>query len=178
MNVIAGGMPCMKRETSKISFDLSVKKNSLEAILGAAYLLSDRAFIYLDGDQKKNIRVTLQSKTPISSEEFLPFSEMFLNELETQKVRWAIAKHNLPIREYVARQAIVLANGGTIREEPVAEKGDDLSPDQRQEIEKLISEVEEEIRLMNDKKNPADPQNIRISWEEKNQKPKKKEKKA
>ena len=168
-------MPCMKREPSGISFELSVKENGIEAILGAAYLLSDRAFIYLSGDRKKKVCVTLESKTPLSPDGVHQLSNTFFNELETQKVRWAIAKHNLPIREYVARQAIVLANGGTLPSENLSAQGDELSSDQQQEIEKLIAEVEEEIQAMNEKKNPSDPQKIRSSWEEKHQSPKKKE---
>jgi len=146
-----------------VSFELSVKREGLEPILGAAYLLTDRAYASLDGDRAR-LAVTLRPKSP--SCDLKALSEVFLRELETQKLRWAIAKNNLPVREFVAEQAVLLANGRIPPPSPPAPAADDLSEEQRREIERLIAEVEEEIKALNQKKLLSDPNKIRASWEE------------
>lgn len=151
-----------------VSFDLSVKSEGLEPIMGAAYLLTDRTFVSLKGDRSKRIKVTLRLKTPCSVKETKLLAETFRSELRSQKVRWAIAKNNLPIREYIAEQAIQLANGAPSPAPASPEaSSDQLTAEQRGEIEKLIAEVEEEIKAMNQKKAVPDPKNIKASWEEK-----------
>jgi His-Xaa-Ser system protein HxsD len=152
---------------------LTVAEHGLEALLGAAYLMTDRAFVKLSGD-KKSLSVTLQPKSPEADAAGL--AKEFLAELETQKVRWALAKQNQPIREFVAEQAVLLANGQLPEPVPAASdaQADQLTADQRAEIEKLIAEVEEEIKSVKQKKagavkdspSSADPKNIKASWEE------------
>ena len=150
-------------------FSLAVKKEGVEAIFGAAYLMMEKAFVSLSGDHVKTLHVTLRPKNPKAVAP-RALAEEFLLDLESQKVRWTLAKNNLPIREFIAEQAVLIANG-TIQPpaapaaaEPAA---DQLTDDQRSEIEKLISEVEAEIKTMNDKKLVSDPKNIKASWEEK-----------
>lgn len=152
-----------KKTLKKKDSSLSVAEHGLEAILGAAYLMTDRAWVALDGD-KKRVTVTLTPKdgktTPAALE------AEFRVELETQKVRWEISKRNQPIREYVAEQAVRLANEPSPA--PAAEPAaDQLSDDQKAEIAKLIAEVEDEIKAVKAKKLGADPKNIKASWEEK-----------
>ena len=153
--------------------DLSVPAEGLEPILGACYLLTDRAFAYLEGDRTKTIRVMLRPKNPSArgSAELKALGETFVLELQTQKMRWAIAKNNQPIREYIAENAVLLANGKLPEPEaaPAAPPAEELSDEQRKEIEKLISEVEAEIKALNDKKTVVDPKKISASWEEKQQ---------
>jgi hypothetical protein len=160
-------------KTSSVSSELSVAAEGLEPILGACYLLTDRAFAYLEGDRARKIRVTLRPKSVTAGpKELKGLGDEFVAELQTQKVRWAISRNNLPIREFIAEQAVLLANGKL--PEPPAAAGapaatEELSDEQRQEIEKLIAEVEQEIKALNDKKAPSDPKNIAASWEEKQQ---------
>lgn len=163
-------VPCrysIDEKAGTVTCKLSVPQETLEAILGAAYLLTDRAYARLDGDRERSVTVTLRPKAAAGLKEL---AETFVAELETQKVRWAIARNNLPIREFVAEQAVLLANGKLPAEPaPAAPPADELSADQRLEIEKLIAEVEAEIKTLNDKKAPADPKKIAASWEEKQQ---------
>lgn len=152
---------------SSITFGLDAREEGLEPILASAYLMTDRAYALLEGDRAKKISVTLRGKKPLSAKELKDLADTFLAELATQKVRWAIAKNNLPVREFVAEQAVLLANGKLpppAQEPPAA---DQLTGDQKKEIEKLIAEVEAEIRDMNQKKAVPDPKNIKASWEEK-----------
>ena len=44
---------------------LAVKAHGLGPILGAAYLLTDRAYARLDGDRAKTLTVTLRPKQPL-----------------------------------------------------------------------------------------------------------------
>ncbi|PIR18007.1 MAG: hypothetical protein COV48_07970 [Elusimicrobia bacterium CG11_big_fil_rev_8_21_14_0_20_64_6] len=153
---------------SEASITLDVKVEGIESIFGAAYLMMDKAFVFLSGDRAKKIVVVLRPK-----DEALPLralADEFLSDLESQKVRWAVAKNNLPVREFIAEQAVLIANGtipppsaSEAAPEPAAEE---LTADQRSEIERLIAEVESEIKTMNDRKVALDPKGIKASWEE------------
>ena len=159
--------------SSQVAISLAVKPHGLEAVLGAAYLMMDKAYVSLEGDRSKTIAVILRAKDP-KSVKLRALADEFLSDLESQKVRWTVAKNNLPIREYIAEQAVLIANG-TIKPEaaPAAapeSAAEQLTDDQRAEIEKLISEVEAEIKTMQQDKTKsviADPKGIKPSWEEK-----------
>lgn len=150
-----------KRSPAALSF--TVSKEGLEPILGAAYLMTDEAFVSLSGDKSKKLAVSLAPK-PGSALGQAELEARFRAELAAQKVRWAIAKNNQPIREFIAEQAVLLANG-RLEAEPEPAAADALSEEQRKEIEKLIAEVEDEIKTLNDKKSAKDPKNLSASWE-------------
>lgn len=151
-----------------VAFTLDVKAQGREAILGAAYLLTDRAYAWLGGDGSRKIQVELRPKGPASLDALRELAEAFPRELSAQKLRWALSRNNQPIREFIAEQAVLMANGRL--PEPAAKEEaaeEQLSEEQRQEIEKLIAEVEQEIQAMSQKKLVSDPKNIKASWEEK-----------
>ncbi len=154
-------------KSESVSFELSVSAEGLEPILGAAYLLTDRAFVLLEGDREKKLRVSLSPKAGGDAKSLKALGETFRLELGSQKVRWAIAKLNQPIREFVTEQAVLLANGRLPAPAADAPAADQLSDEQRKEIERLIAEVEDEIKTLNEKKTPKDPKNIAATWEEK-----------
>ncbi|MFI5350358.1 MAG: hypothetical protein ACHQ2Z_12500 [Elusimicrobiota bacterium] len=159
-------IPSFRLGASSVTFALDVKNAGLEPIFGAAYMLTDRAFSSLDGDRAKKITVTLTPKKASGRAGLKALAETFIAEFETQKVRWAVAKNNLPIREYLAEQAVALANSPA-PVEPAAEAApEELTDTQRKEIEKLISEVEDEIKAMNAKNAAPDTKNVKASWEE------------
>lgn len=152
-----------------VVFRLNVKTEGLEPILGAAYLMTDVSYVRLDGAASRTIEVRLEPK---AGPEALPpkvLAKRFADELSTQRLRWAIARQNVLVREFIAEQAVLLASGRLEQAPAPAQDGaaDALSEEQRAEIEKLISEVEDEIRTMNEKKAASDPKNIKASWEEK-----------
>lgn len=162
-----------KISSLEAALSLDVKTEGLEPVFGAAYLMMDKAFVSLTGDRAGKITVVLRPKDPKA---FKPkaLADEFLSDLASQKVRWAISRNNQPVREFIAEQAVLIANGtvpppsaSEAAPEPAAEE---LTADQRAEIEKLIAEVETEIKAMNqDKTKPAvaDPKGIKASWEEK-----------
>lgn len=96
---------------SAVSFSLSVVECGLEPILGAAYLMMDRAFVSIEGDRKKKLEVFLKSKTAADAPRLETLARTFLAELETQKVRWALARNNQSVRRYVVEQAVLLGSG-------------------------------------------------------------------
>lgn len=145
-----------------------VGEDGLEPILGAAYMLMDRAYALLGGDGRKVIEVTLRPKEPADRGGLEDLARVFEEELEAQRLRWAVARANQPIREFIAEQAVLVAQGRAPQAEaPAPESGEQLTAEQREEIEKLISEVEAEIKEMNGRKAPADPKKLAASWEEK-----------
>lgn len=159
-----------KLSSSEAVLSLDVKTEGLEPVFGAAYLMMDKAFVLLSGDRAGKIAVALRPKDPKA---FKPkaLADEFLSDLASQKVRWAISRNNQPVREFIAEQAVLIANGtipapsaAEAAPEPAAEE---LTAEQRAEIEKLISEVESEIKTMNEKKSVPDPKGVKASWEEK-----------
>lgn len=164
----AAGKPVGKAPAGTVRATLSVKEHGLEPILGAAYLLTDRAYARFDGDRTKSLTVTLLPKEPLQAAGLAKLKEEFEAELETQKLRWAISKNNVGVRDYVARQAVLLANGHPIA--PAAQPApgaEPLSADQQAEIDRLIAEVEAEIKELKAKPAGADPENVKATWEEK-----------
>jgi His-Xaa-Ser system protein HxsD len=153
--------PAAKAKGSGLSFTLDVKKLGLETALGAAYLMMDRAWVSLEGDKTKSLTVTLRPKP---GSDAAAVKAAFEAELESQKLRWAVARNNRSVREYVAENAVSLAQQKPAQPaaEPAAEQ---LTDAQRSEIERLIAEVETEIKEMNAKKAVADPKGVAPSWE-------------
>ena len=159
-----------KLSSTEAVLTLDVKTEGLEPIFGAAYLMMDKAFVSLTGDRAGKVVVQLRAKDP-SAVKPKALAAEFLLDLASQKVRWAVSRNNQPIREFVAEQAVLIANGtvpapsaSQAAPEAAAEQ---LTDEQRSEIERLISEVEAEIKTMNDKKVAADPKGLKASWEAK-----------
>lgn len=160
----------LKSEPGSVAFELDARKEGLDVILGAAYLMIDRAYARLDGDKTKIVRVTLTPKGDRGAKDLAALKAAFLAEFESQRIRWAVARAGQPIREYLVENAVALAQGRAVQAEAAAPVAEELTADQRSEIERLISEVESEIKEMNDKKAHADPKGVSPSWEAQQQK--------
>jgi His-Xaa-Ser system protein HxsD len=151
----------------EITFELDARPDGPEPILGAAYLLMDRAYAFISGDKAKILSVTLRPKGARGAAELAALKRAFEEEFTAQKLRWAVARNNRTVREYVAENALALAQEFAARAsaapaEPAAEQ---LTTEQRSEIERLIAEVETEISQMNVKKELPDPKGAALSWE-------------
>ena len=137
-----------------------------EPVLGAAYLMMDRAYALVEPAASGALRVTLRPKGARGAAELKALESAFQDELAAQRLRWAVARNNASVREYVAENAIALAEEFASRAqaapEPAAEQ---LTADQRSEIERLIAEVETEISEMNREKALPDPNGASRSWE-------------
>ena len=154
----------MKKKDA-VSFTLSTAEHGREPILLAAFLLTDRVWAALSGAGAGKLKVVLRPKAPLDLKDL---EEEFLAELSTQKLRWAILKDNAVVKEYVARQAVLLAHGHAAPAAPQAPAPaapEALTPEQQAEIDRLIAEVEVEIKDLKAKK--LDPDNVSATWEEK-----------
>ncbi len=146
--------------------DCDAKADSLEVIRSAAYVLTDRAYAQLSDGPQGTVRVRLQLKdgTP---EALKALQTTFGDELATQRIRHQIARNNVSIREYIVEQAIHLAQQPAQgAPPPQAPAEPELTEAQRKEIERLIAEVEDEIRAMAPAKAAQDPLRISATWEE------------
>lgn len=140
----------------------------LEPLYGAAYLMIDRAYVQLAPDGARGLRVTLLPKKDRDPAALAALRKAFETEYEAQKLRWTIARNNRDVREYVAENALTLAAEFAARPAAPgapASAADVLTDDQRSEIERLIAEVETEIKTMNDSRAPQDSKAAARSWE-------------
>ncbi len=152
---------------SDVCVVLDARRDGVDEIYSAAYLMIDRAYVLLEGDPKKSMRVTLRPKDVRTKASLTAVRSDFMSELAAQRVRWSITRNNQSIREYIAENALSLAAEFGARSE-VAEPSaaaEQLTPDQRAEIEKLIAEVETEIKAMNEQKPATDPKAAVAPWE-------------
>jgi hypothetical protein len=125
--------------------------------------MMDRAYVFLEGDKSKSLRVILKSKENSNLSTLEELRETFLAELESQKIRWAIAEANLPLREYLVENAVSLAQGRQEVSNPTQTAPEELTDQQRLEIERLIAEVETEIKEMNDRKSNPEARHLSSS---------------
>ncbi|MFI5360857.1 MAG: hypothetical protein ACHQ49_02710 [Elusimicrobiota bacterium] len=162
--------PAKKTSTARpgeITVELDARSDGPEPILGAAYLMMDRADAFISGDKAKILSVTLRPKGARGAGDLAALKRAFESEFAAQKLRWAVARNNRSVREYVAENALSLAKEFSERSSssagaPAAEQ---LTPEQRAEIERLIAEVETEITQMNSKKELPDAKGAALSWE-------------
>jgi His-Xaa-Ser system protein HxsD len=138
-------MPKSKIETNKnqINFRLKTKNYPLEAIYATAYVFINKAYVYLDGDPKKEMSVCLEGKEKLSEKILESLRGEFLNELLNYLLRVEIAKRNKKIRELIVSSALVSGLGG-----------DFMAP--------VGGEVVDEKESWK-----ADPLGIGVPWEEK-----------
>jgi len=139
-----------------LGFTINTKIYSLASIYQAAYLFLDRAYVYLDGDPEKEIKVVMKLKGPSFAkategrgQELERIAGEFYNELLNQLLREKVSETNAKIREYIVAQALYNAVPN--------------------EVDELLKEVEEEDWQ-------EDPLGIAKTWEETQSKKDKKQK--
>lgn len=123
---------------NKVVIFLNPKLYSLEAIYGACYVFIDRAYIFLDGDPKKEIELSIKSKSKMPAKKLEALVGEFQNELLNYALREKLSKANRKIREYIIGKALYYDLADTLKD------SEDVS-DESQE----------------------DPLGIAIPWEEK-----------
>lgn len=156
----------IKTENGEVVAICDPVQDGLEVIRSAAYVLTDRAFALLEEGPKDCVRVVLQPKEPAEEAGLKALARTFEDELATQRIRHQISKNNVSIREYIVEQAILLAQQPAQPPPPQAPPEPELSAEQRKEIERLIAEVEEEIRQQAPARASQDPLKISATWEE------------
>ncbi len=139
----------INEKENQIIVSISPKLYPLEVIHGAAYVFLDRAYIYLDGDPKSEILISIKGKKKVTKTNLIKMGDEFLNELLNYSLRHSISKSNKKIREYILGACLFGASG-------------------KEAISSEIFEEKEEKGKEEDW--GKDPLNIAIPWEEKYEK--------
>ena len=108
------------KKQNQIIIKVNPKVYPLEAVYGASYVFLDRAYIFLEGDPKKEIRVRLKAKEETGKGRLKDLIGEFQNELLNYALRNEISKRNAKIREYIVAQALFASNPEEFKE-PEAE---------------------------------------------------------
>lgn len=136
-----------------------LKAASPRAIKYAAFALTATSYVRLESAGER-VRVTLVPKLPSGKTAMRKLASRFREELDLEGIRGAIEANNRRVREHVIRLAL---RGET--SPPEAEAQESLTEEQQKELDRLIAEVEAEIR-----KEPGnsakDPLGVTRTWEE------------
>jgi len=96
-----------KINKNQIIFYLSPKVYSLEVIYSAANSFLSKAYVLLDCDSDKKIKVELKGKAELSKKQLEALAGEFCNEVLNCLLRAEITKSNQKLREYVVASALV-----------------------------------------------------------------------
>ena len=98
------------------SFDIDTRIYPLDAVLGAAYVYINRAYVFLDQPAPNRIRVQLSGKTALGWDALKAMCGEFLNELLGQVLRERTAKRYGKLREALLARALFAAAPGLATE--------------------------------------------------------------
>jgi His-Xaa-Ser system protein HxsD len=119
---------------NQIVFWLNSKTYPLEAVYSAAYVFLDQVYVYLDGDPKKEIIVSLKGKKKLNKKQIQALRGEFCNELLNYVLRVEMAKRNQKVRDFIVGTALVSAtpteilnqsSGSTVPEGEISDWQDD-----------------------------------------------------
>lgn len=112
---------------NQILVRINPKIYPLEVVYMACYVFLNKAYVALDGDPKKEIKVSLKAKEKLTLKKLRALKGEFLNELLNYSLRNEISKRNIKIREYIVGQALFALNPeGFEEEEEPTEGGKDV----------------------------------------------------
>ncbi len=97
----------ISQKNNQIIFWLKSEVYPLEAIYSTAHAFLDRTYVFLDGDPKKEIAVSLKGKEKLNNKELERLESEFHNELLNYLLRTEVSKRNQKIREYIVGTALV-----------------------------------------------------------------------
>ncbi len=87
--------------------DIDAVVYSLEAVMAAAYVLSDDFFITIRNDaRRKRVVVSCKPKSIQSAKKIHDLRDVFFNELLRYQLRVHIGRRNKKIREYIVAKAL------------------------------------------------------------------------
>jgi len=98
-----------KIEKNQLIISLNPKIYPLEAVYGASYVFIDRAYLFLDGDPKKEIKIYIKGKKKMTPKELKDLAGEFNNELLNYTLRENVSKNTKKIREYIVERALFSA---------------------------------------------------------------------
>ena len=160
----------MKKQGSKtISIRIGLKEQDLDVVRYAAHAVSDAAYVFIKPAGKRAVTLEMTRKSAArdavrgARETGGDLVKRFKAELKDEKMRAAIADANRDLREFMILKALAY------EETPAAAAQEDsgLTPEQENELDALIAQVESEIKKESAGKKVKDPLGITRTWEEK-----------
>jgi len=94
------------KKKNELVISLNPKIYPLEAIYGACYIFIDKAYLLLDGDPKKEIKISIIGKQELKLKNLEKIAGEFKNELLNYTLRLSIAKNTKKIRETIVERAL------------------------------------------------------------------------
>jgi His-Xaa-Ser system protein HxsD len=134
-------------EQSLVRLTVDTNLYTREAVLGAAYIFTDRCYVLLDAPEKDKLSVELKGRTSLDQEALEVIVGEFGNELLSQTLREVVSRQHQPLIESIVSRNIGAALGPSQNPAEI-----DLS-----ELEAL--ELDDEPF--------DDPLGIAVSWEDK-----------
>lgn len=150
-------------KNKKIIFTIN-GKNNLKVIRYAAYLFTEDYYVFLK-KKGKNYQITISPKKDIKNISAAIVKKDFESKLKEETLRYEIYQKNKPLREFLIKKAILEGDKiASISQDFNQETT--LTKEEKKELEKIIKEVEEELKTYNSKKTKE----IAQTWEEKHAK--------
>lgn len=147
---------------NKAIVSVNPKVFPLEVVFCAAYVFVDRAYLIVDGDPEKELKVIIKGR---DGEDVEKISSEFFNQLLNYSVYILQAARNQGVREAIIRRALAtnLGEDSYPGEKILKKKANEIKvkrPEKEKSKKLKISEKEKEL-LLKDKKEIAEP------WSEK-----------
>ncbi|MBI5477711.1 MAG: hypothetical protein HY906_02580 [Deltaproteobacteria bacterium] len=98
------------------SFDVDMRIYGMDAVLGAAYVFINQAYVFLDQPGPNRIRVQLSGKSALGADAVTALCGDFLNELLGQVLRERTSKRYGKLREALLAKALFAAAPGLATE--------------------------------------------------------------
>jgi His-Xaa-Ser system protein HxsD len=83
-------------EQSLVRLTVDTNLYSREAVLGAAYIFTDRCYVLLDAPEKDKLSVELKARTSLDQEALEVIAGEFGNELLSQTLREVVSRQHQP----------------------------------------------------------------------------------
>lgn len=97
----------INQKNNQIVFWLPTENYPKEAIYATAYVFIDRCYVYINGNSKKEISISLEGKEKLLEKNLEDLKGEFLNELLNYLLRVEIGKRNKKIRESIVGSALI-----------------------------------------------------------------------
>lgn len=98
-----------KIKNNSLVLKINTKIYSPEAIYKTCYIFIDRAYLFLDGDPKREIEVKIKGQKKLRKIELEKIAGEFMNELLNNSLRMKLSRENAKIRERIIGQALFSA---------------------------------------------------------------------
>lgn len=89
------------QKENKVTIPVDPKVYGLDAVYGASYVFTDRAYIFLEDKNDKTV-VNIKGKEKMTPKKLEAMGGEFMNELLNSGLRHQISKNNKKLREYIA----------------------------------------------------------------------------